>query len=51
MIDRKILDEQLNFMLEKQVQHEEDYGYLMPWNKGYKAAIEDVIYFLEQNND
>ena len=51
MIDYEKLIKTLEFMLRNQIELDEEHKGLPPWNKGYKAAIEDVLHYVEHGND
>ena len=51
MINLPTLHAKLIIMLTNQIQLKEEHGELPPWNKGYKEAIEDILHYLEHDED
>lgn len=51
MIDYEKLTAKLEFMLRNQIELEVEHRVLPPWNKGYKAAVEDVLHYLEHGDE
>jgi len=51
MINHEKLTAKLEFMLRNQIELEVEHKILPSWNNGYKAAIEDVLHYLEHGED